>query len=139
MSNDAGKINVNQNHSSIAAMQDRIGKTNGNSAAATGRINGMTFEQIFHQRIEGLTVDTPLKFSKHAGERMDARNIDLSDEQLERLETGAKAASKKGIKDSLIMVDDFAFIVNVSNKTVITAVGADDEKIFTNIDGAVIA
>lgn len=139
MSDNTGNLNINQNHSSIAAMQDRIQKTNGNNAVKAGQINGMTFEQIFHQRIEGLTVDTPLKFSKHAGERMDARNIDLSNEQLERLEDGAKAASKKGIKDSLIMVDDFAFIVNISNKTVITAVGADDEKVFTNIDGAVIA
>lgn len=139
MSDKTGNLDINQNHPSIRAMQDRIGKTGQSNAAAAGRINGMTFEQIFHQRIEGLTVDTPLKFSKHAGERMDARNIDLSDEQLERLEDGAKAASKKGIKDSLIMVDDFAFIVNISNKTVITAVGADDEKVFTNIDGAVIA
>lgn len=139
MSDKTGNLDINQNHPSIRAMQDRIGKAGQSNAAAAGRINGMTFEQIFHQRIEGLTVDTPLKFSKHAGERMDARNIDLSDEQLERLEDGAKAASKKGIKDSLIMVDDFAFIVNISNKTVITAVGADDEKVFTNIDGAVIA
>ena len=31
-----------------------------------------------------------------------------------------------------------AFIVNVTNRTVITAVGEGDDKIFTNIDGAII-
>lgn len=37
------------------------------------------------------------------------------------------------------MVDDLAFIVNVKNNTVITAVGDSTDSIFTNIDGAVIS
>ena len=36
------------------------------------------------------------------------------------------------------MVDDFAFIVNVNNNTVITAVDENEDRVFTNIDGAVI-
>ena len=44
----------------------------------------------------------------------------------------------KGIRESLIMVDDVAFIVNVSKSTVITAVDEGEDMIFTNIDGAVI-
>lgn len=79
-----------------------------------------------------------LKFSKHANERLVKRNIDLSDSQLERLEMGAKQASEKGINESLVMVDDLAFIVNVKNNTVITAVNDSENKIFTNIDGAII-
>jgi len=38
----------------------------------------------------------------------------------------------------LVMVDDLAFIVNVKNNTVITAVNDMTDSIFTNIDGAVI-
>ncbi len=79
-----------------------------------------------------------LKFSKHANERLASRNIDLTDEQLERLESGARKASEKGINESLVMVDNLAFIVNVRNNTVITAVNDADDKVFTNIDGAVI-
>ena len=58
-----------------------------------------------------------------------------------RLEVGAKEAGEKGIKDSLILVDQLAFIVNVPNKTVVTAMDQTENKsnIFTNIDGAVIA
>ena len=39
------------------------------------------------------------------------------------------------------MVDNLAFIVNVPNSTVVTAMDQNqaDENIFTNIDGAVIA
>ena len=44
------------------------------------------------------------------------------------------------MKESLVMVDDFAFIVNVKNNTVITAMdqNTNDSNVFTNIDGAVI-
>ncbi|MBP3197541.1 MAG: flagellar protein [Butyrivibrio sp.] len=85
--------------------------------------------------------DENLKFSKHATNRLSDRNIVLSDDQMMRLEVGAKEAGEKGIKDSLILVDQLAFIVNVPNKTVVTAMDQTENKsnIFTNIDGAVIA
>lgn len=79
-----------------------------------------------------------LKFSKHANERLASRNIDLTKEQLKRLETGTKKASEKGINETLVMVDNLAFIVNVKNNTVITAVNDGEDKVFTNIDGAVV-
>ena len=46
----------------------------------------------------------------------------------------------KGIKESLVLVDQLAFIVNIPNNTVVTAMSQKDaaENIFTNIDGAVI-
>lgn len=80
-----------------------------------------------------------LKFSKHANQRLSSRNIDLSKNQLERLENGAQKAREKGIKESLVMVDNLAFIVNVKNNTVVTAVNHTEEGVFTNIDGAVIS
>jgi len=82
----------------------------------------------------------PLKFSKHATARLSERNISLSSEQVERLNMGKVEAGKKGINESLILVDDLSFIVNIPNNTVITAMNQDDEnsKVFTNIDGAVI-
>lgn len=96
-----------------------------------------SFQSILITKQEVIDGDK-LKFSKHANERLAKRNIDLSDSQLERLEMGAKKASEKGINESLVMVDDLAFIVNVRNNTVVTAVNDSENKIFTNIDGAVI-
>ena len=51
-----------------------------------------------------------------------------------------KIAQKKGLNDTLILVDRTAFIVSVKNNKVITTVNGDELKgnVFTNIDGAVI-
>jgi flagellar operon protein len=83
---------------------------------------------------------TTVKFSKHATQRLESRNISLSDEQSTRLENGVKQASAKGINESLVLVDSLAFIVNVPNRTVVTAMDQTETQsnVFTNIDGAVI-
>ena len=80
-----------------------------------------------------------LRFSKHANQRLASRNINLSNDQISRLSEGTDRARQKGIKESLIVVDELAFIVNVKNNMVVTAVGDSEDKIFTNIDGAVIS
>ena len=97
--------------------------------------SGVSVRQILEEK---QAQTTELRFSKHANERLTSRNIRLSAEQKERLQGGVDKASQKGIRDSLVMVDNMAFIVNVTNRTVITAVGEGDDKIFTNIDGAII-
>ena len=100
--------------------------------------DGLSFSDILKQKQEGVTGS--LKFSKHASIRLEQRGISLTDGQVKRLEDGTIRASMKGIKDSLVIVDDMAFIVNVPNQTVVTAMDSKNtaENIFTNIDGAVI-
>jgi len=103
---------------------------------------GLSFSDILTQKTVGATQATDaVKFSKHASSRLEDRNITMTDEQLVRLNEGTAKAQEKGIKDSLVMVDSLAFIVNIPNKTVVTAMDQTDadENIFTNIDGAVIA
>ena len=94
-----------------------------------------SFESVLKAKSEE---NNGLKVSKHANERLARRNIDMTDNQWERLKSGVRKAEMKGIKESLIMVDDVAFIVNVGNSTVITAVDEGEDRVFTNIDGAVI-
>lgn len=79
-----------------------------------------------------------VRFSKHANQRLLSRNIVLSDEQINRLNNGVNRARDKSIKESLVMMDNLAFIVNVKNNTVVTALSKEDDSVFTNIDGAVI-
>lgn len=121
-----------------------------NKTTKTGNkqsIERLSFQDILQQKskisVEGNlseVVSGELKFSKHALNRLNDRNIQLNTEQLDRLNDGAKKAGEKGIRDSLVIVDHLAFIVNVPNKTVVTAMDstATDENIFTNINGAVI-
>ncbi|WP_455714413.1 TIGR02530 family flagellar biosynthesis protein [Anaerosporobacter sp.] len=102
----------------------------------------LSFKELFETtKQNGLEkkVESSLKFSKHANQRIESRNIDLSGEVLQRLEDGTRIAQQKGIKESLVMIDNMAFIVNVPNSTVVTAVDKNENKVFTNIDGAVIA
>ena len=101
--------------------------------------DGLSFQEILESRsLQG--GDGTLKFSRHALGRLNDRNIELSAGQLERLEDGAKKAERKGIRDSLVIVDQLAFIVNVPNQTVVTAMDSTEtnENIVTNINGAVI-
>ena len=55
-----------------------------------------------------------------------------------RLQDATSQAREKGMKESLVLVDNLAFIVNVKNNTVITAVNDTKNAVFTNIDGAII-
>jgi flagellar operon protein len=82
-----------------------------------------------------------LQFSKHALARVQRRGIELDRATLGRLSEGVGRAASKGSRDSLVLVDGTAFVVSVSNRTVITAVGSEHMKnnVFTNIDSAVIA
>ncbi len=111
---------------------DTAGKTKPVNVSQSADVS---FRQILEQK-QAQTAE--LRFSKHANERLESRNIRLSAEQRARLQGGVDKASQKGIRDSLVMVDNMAFIVNITNRTVITAVGEGDDKIFTNIDGAII-
>lgn len=98
---------------------------------------GMTFVQALQSAIGS---EDGVKFSKHASERLLNRNISLTDSQMQRLNEGTKVASEKGIKESLVLLDDLAFIVNTKNNTVITAMNnsSSEENVYTNIDGAVV-
>ncbi len=130
----------NNGYRSIAQLSDQyLGRAQKTQVReALGTTEGLSFEELLKQK--ELQSTGCLKFSKHAMNRLADRNIELSDNQLERLETGTKKAGQKGIRDSLVIVDELAFIVNIPNQTVVTAMDSTEtnENIFTNINGAVI-
>ena len=101
----------------------------------------LSFQEILEQAVgQDKKATATLKFSKHASGRLADRQIRLTDEQLARLDEGTKKAGEKGIQESLVLIDELAFIVNIPNHTVITAMAQNEtnENVFTNIDGAVI-
>lgn len=126
------------NFLSIAQMQDqylnRTEKTQEKSNV------DVPFSEILKAKTLEATQNKELKFSKHAANRLVDRNISLSADQLDRLNAATLQAGEKGIKESLVLVDSLAFVVNIPNNTVITALDKSETNlnIFTNIDGAVI-
>ena len=98
---------------------------------------GPSFGDVLSQKI---AEHTPLKFSAHALRRIEENEMLISPDALSRLQNGVKQVEAKGAKDSLILVDDTAYIVSVTNKTVVTAINQARtmENVFTNIDSVAI-
>ncbi|HKJ82039.1 MAG TPA: TIGR02530 family flagellar biosynthesis protein [Ignavibacteriaceae bacterium] len=97
--------------------------------------NTENFSTIFQQELD------KVKFSNHALKRLENRNIQLSDSEINKIQNAVQKAESKGSKDSLVMMNNTAFVVNIPNRTVVTAlpVGDSNENIFTNIDSVVFA
>ncbi|MDD3367753.1 MAG: flagellar protein [Lachnospiraceae bacterium] len=135
------KLNGNQIVSNLQLSNEYLNQKTKKVSNLTAE--GLSFQDILQQKT-GQTAQSQstgeVKFSKHAANRLSDRNIALTDNQVERLNEGMKKAEAKGIQESLVLVDQLAFIVNVPNSTVVTAMDQTetDENVFTNIDGAVI-
>lgn len=121
------------NHSLINKVKKSVPISNSNINSASN-VSNKTFKEILENKSE----EGNVSFSKHASMRLNSRNLQLSNAQIKRVENGIKRAEEKGIKDSLVLVDNIALLVNVKNKTVVTAIDNNSEKVYTNIDGAVI-
>ncbi|HHV38142.1 MAG TPA: flagellar protein [Tepidimicrobium sp.] len=120
----------------IRGLENRIK----HSSQPINNIKNMSNRDFAHvlEKIRGK--EAGIKFSKHAKNRMNMRNISLNRDEEDRLKAGFSKAQEKGVKDALILVGDKAFIASISNRTVITTVNKEQLKnsVFTNIDGAVI-
>lgn len=121
----------------IANRPSTVGENSVRSSSRLKRNEAGGFENILKQKLEG---NGEIKFSKHAETRLQARNISLTQIQKEKIRDAVARAESKGVRDSLVLMDNLAFVVNVRNKTVITAANSNElkENVFTNIDGAVI-
>ena len=100
------------------------------------QVTGPSFATVLDAKLPTREV----KFSQHAQDRLKARNISFSANDLANLEGAVNSVARKGGKESLIMVGDAALVVSVKNRTVVTAMDRSQMKgnVFTNIDSAVI-
>lgn len=124
---------------SIEQLQEQYLRSTKQTAASRTE-EGLSFQEILDRKQSGAVMDAQkLRFSKHAAGRLADRNIELTSGQMERLTDGARKAGEKGIQESLVVLDGLAFIVNIPNKTVVTAMeqAETQDNVFTNIDGAV--
>jgi flagellar operon protein len=94
--------------------------------------NSQSFQQIFKDKM--------VRLSHHAEQRLEQRGIQLQPEQMAKIESAIDKAAAKGAKDSLILFNDMAFIVNVKNRTIVTALDSSSmqDNVFTQIDSAIV-
>ena len=92
----------------------------------------------FHEHLQ--QAQQELKISKHASERMQERNIEISQQQWQQITDKVFEARDKGVKQPLVLTDQAALIISAKNATVITAMDRYEAKsqLFTNIDGTIV-
>jgi flagellar operon protein len=99
---------------------------------------------VFSAYLQNALTDTAdakaLKISKHAGERLQERGIQLDSSTWEEIGEKVSEARQKGLNEMLVLVKDAALIVSAKNSTVITAMDRHEAgaRIFSNINGAII-
>ncbi len=82
-----------------------------------------------------------VRFSNHAQKRLQSRQINLDADDVSRLADAVDRVEKRGSQTSLVLMDDLAFLVNVPERLVVTAVDTNShgEGVFTQIDSVVLA
>ena len=109
-------------------------------AAQQHAAQNQSFGAMFQQELEkAKEQDQGVAFSKHAISRAEERGIEITPSLIDQLKGSMIRAQAKGAKNILAMDAEKAFIINVPNAKVITAITQEEmkESVFTNIDGAV--
>lgn len=116
------------NITSNSSISQKAKSTNSNTAKS--------FAEILDENQRNMEV----KISAHAQERLKQQNITITQQDMNRIKEATQIAQKKGSKEALMILRDLALVVNINNRTVITAVdkSRQKERIFTNIDSTII-
>ena len=120
----------------------RITNNNLNQQNPSGvKIQKSSTQIDFAEALTKKTEEQAIRFSNHAQKRLQSRAIQLGDDGLARLAQAVEKADKRGGKESLVLMDDLAFIVNVKERLVVTAIDSNErgEGVFTQIDSVVLA
>jgi flagellar operon protein len=98
----------------------------------------LNFQDLFNQELN--KSNQKLSLSAHAESRLESRNIELNETDMENLNNTVDELDKKGAKSSLIIYKDSLFVASVPNRTIVTAMDQSEEnlKIITNIDSAAV-
>ena len=98
--------------------------------------SGVAFRDIFEAKLKLGQINV----SKHTQERILLRGIEIGEEEVNGINKAIDLANSKGVRDSLVIINGKAFVVNIPTRTIVTAIEEEGLKnrIFTNIDGAII-
>jgi len=120
-----------------------VGKANSNYNTAANPVKTinslqLSFKAVFDEQLKNESKQ--LQLSKHAKDRIAQRGIEIDQNLMSSLNSAADIARSKGAKDIVIIGKDAAFVVNIPNGVIVTAVSSNELKdnIFTNIDSAVL-
>ena len=98
--------------------------------------NVETFSNFLKNKIDNNNKEGGVKLSGHALKRLEERNLTMDGNEFLKIRDGIDKLKEKGGKDSLIVTNQAAYIVDVDKQTVVTAMDKNDmaENVFTKID-----
>lgn len=97
------------------------------------------FKKILESKIDSKPVHGGIELSVHAAKRLEERKIDFRGDEYMKVKDAMTKLKEKGGQNSLIVSDQAAYIVDVKNNKLITAVdkGSMSENVFTKIDSTI--
>ena len=120
-----------------------VTKTNGQKKVdVSNRLSknseGSEFKNLLSE-IKEKPIHSGINLSTHAAKRLAERQIDFNGEEYLKVKEAITRLKAKGGKDSLVITDKAAYIVDVANEKVVTAVDkmSMNESVFTKIDSTV--
>ncbi|MFG1493577.1 TIGR02530 family flagellar biosynthesis protein [Halobacteriovorax sp. GFR7] len=130
-------------------LRNRLGNVSGGNEAAQSEFKNLLNEQISNEKINKAhhldqlaqtQREHGIQLSTHAAKRLQERNIDIDSNEFFKLKDAFQKLQSKGGRDSLVITDKAAYIVDVPAKKVVTAIdkGSIESNVFTKIDSTVL-
>lgn len=100
-----------------------------------GENTALAFEEVLAKKLQPNQA-YGIKLSQHAQKRIAERQLDLDAQEFFKLRQAFDTLKNKGGKDSLVVTPKAAYIVDVDQRSIVTAMDKNDmaENVFTKID-----
>src|SRR6056297_84837 len=101
------------------------------------KTEGNEFDKMLNSKLKVKGDKKEITFSKHSMQRLQKRNIDLKEEDINKLESAFEKAEEKNIKTPLIVSENLICVADTKSRTIITVMDTMKDKVVTNVDGVV--
>lgn len=125
-------------HVNNAYVLNRVNAVKQRAEHAVNKVSQAGRQTSFNEILERVAKND-IKVTKHAQLRLQSRELQLSESEIEKVAQAMDDAAQKGVKEAVIVIDERLLVASVANRTIITAANKTDiqAKIITKIDGAI--
>lgn len=122
-------------------------KSMNKDAGAVDEVSKEEFKKLLNQSItenvpqgEAKQIEHGVILSKHAARRLEERDLKIDNNEYLKIRDAINKLKQKGGQDSLVITDKAAYIVDVNNNKIVTAIDKDNmaENVFTKIDSTLV-
>ena len=104
-----------------------------------GKVNQDEFKSLLKEKVQDAKDNHGISLSLHAAKRLQERNLNMDSEEFFKLKGAMDKLRLKGGQDSLVITSKAAYIVDVPNNKIVTAIDKENmlDNVFTKIDSTV--